>query len=154
MACRECEAARRDAETAQAAAAAAANELSEFRTAADERQRRFHMLNSGFKKKEEGLTEELAAARDAAAAAQEAAEAAAARLAYAEEVGSARAFASLSEAVAETHTTSLLSPSFDVSACLFRRGLRNLAQNMPVHHWLRTGLQQQVDRLSVLSMHC
>ena len=85
-ACRDLEAARRDAGAAQATAAAAATELTDFRTAADERQRRFHMLNAGFKKKEEGLREELAAARDAAAAAQDAAESATARLASAEEV--------------------------------------------------------------------
>ncbi len=44
------------------------------------------MLNAGFKKKEDGLREELAAAGDAAATARDAAEAAAARLTSAEEV--------------------------------------------------------------------
>ena len=44
------------------------------------------MLNAGFKKKEDGLREELAAACDAAATARDAAEAAAARLTSAEEV--------------------------------------------------------------------
>ena len=44
------------------------------------------MLNAGFKRKEDGLREELAAACDAAATARDAAEAAAARLAAAEEV--------------------------------------------------------------------
>ncbi len=44
------------------------------------------MLNAGFKKKEDGLREELAAAGDAAATARDAAEAAVSRLASAEEV--------------------------------------------------------------------
>ena len=72
--------------TAQAAAAAIATQLTEQQAAADERQRRFHMLNSGFKRKEDALKEALASAEAATFDARDAAEGAAQKLISASQV--------------------------------------------------------------------